>query len=99
MAAVEERKAQQSQCTWDAAVAGCKAAVGALAVSWPAVYLANKNFTGFRTRLGISGKTALVVSPVFFMFFWSSEMKMHECTSKFYDNNNNNGKKVEEELF
>lgn len=61
MASVQERKERQLDCTWQAAKAGLVSAAGALAVSWPAVYLANQRFKGFRTRLGISGKTALVV--------------------------------------
>jgi len=62
--------------------AGFRDAALALAGAGTAVYLANRNFVGFRTRLGVSGKTALVVSPMFFMFFLTSELKMAECSRR-----------------
>lgn len=61
MATVQERKEQRLECTWEATKAGIISASVALAASWPAVYFANQRFAGFRTRLGVSGKTALVV--------------------------------------
>ncbi|KAK9850076.1 hypothetical protein WJX84_001995 [Apatococcus fuscideae] len=78
----KDRKEVQAQCTSEAASAGFKAAGTALAAAAVAVVAANQYSPGFRKGLGISGKTALVVSPAFFMFFLQSELQLHDCTRR-----------------
>ncbi|KAK9852820.1 hypothetical protein WJX84_005795 [Apatococcus fuscideae] len=75
----EQRRQVQEQCTSEAATAGFKAAGAALVAAAVAVGAANTYAPGFRRALGISGKTALVVSPAFFMFFLQSELQLHDC--------------------
>ena len=58
----EDRRQVQEQCTSEAATAGFKAAGAALVAAAVAVGAANTYAPGFRRGLGISGKTALVVS-------------------------------------
>ena len=58
----EHRRQVQEQCTSEAATAGFKAAGAALVAAALAVGAANTYAPGFRRALGISGKTALVVS-------------------------------------
>ncbi|KAK9825312.1 hypothetical protein WJX74_008390 [Apatococcus lobatus] len=78
----EQRRQVQEQCTSEAATAGFKAAGAALVAAAVAVGAANTYAPGFRRALGISGKTALVVSPAFFMFFLQSELQLHDCTRR-----------------
>jgi len=78
----QEREEHRSSCVMESIAAGLKSAAVAVTGSGAAVYCANRYWTGFRTRLGVSGKTALVVSPMFFMFFLSSELAMAQCSRR-----------------
>ncbi|KAI9982137.1 hypothetical protein PInf_008028 [Phytophthora infestans] len=57
-----EAKRQKDIISWDAYTKGLKAGAWASLVMGAAVYGANAYHHGFRTRLGVSGKWALVVS-------------------------------------
>ena len=61
---------------------GAKSGAKTLAVSGVVVYLAKSYSATFRSRLGVSGKTALVTMPVLFMFFLTSELEMGACTAE-----------------
>ena len=56
-----ERKKTQSDCVTEAIWAGAKSSAWAGATSASAVLLANQYWPAFRTSLGVSGKTALIV--------------------------------------
>ncbi len=58
----ELRKKTQEDCVHQSLVAGGKAAAWALATAGTVVFLANQYLPTFRTSLGVSGKTALIVS-------------------------------------
>ncbi|KAG1690165.1 hypothetical protein DVH05_028373 [Phytophthora capsici] len=57
-----EAKRQKDLISWDAYTSGLKAGAWASLAMGAAVYGANTYHRGFRTRLGVSGKWALVVS-------------------------------------
>ncbi|KAK1935478.1 hypothetical protein P3T76_010703 [Phytophthora citrophthora] len=57
-----ESKRQKDLISWDAYTSGLKAGAWASLAMGAAVYGANTYYRGFRTRLGVSGKWALVVS-------------------------------------
>ncbi|GMF30320.1 unnamed protein product [Phytophthora lilii] len=57
-----EAKRQKDIISWDAYTSGLKAGAWASLAMGAAVYGANTYHRGFRTRLGVSGKWALVVS-------------------------------------
>ncbi|CAL8467573.1 g7111 [Coccomyxa elongata] len=78
----ELRKKTQEDCVHQSLVAGGKAAAWALATAGTVVFLANQYLPTFRTSLGVSGKTALIVSPAFGMYFLQSELTMNECARK-----------------
>ena len=61
---------------------GAKSALATLAVTGPAVYLAHTFSATFRRSLGVSGKTALITTPVMFMFSLSAELEMGACTAE-----------------
>ena len=61
MSKAAQEKAQD-ECTAEATAAGFKAAAQALVAAGTAVGLANQFWAGFRRSLGVSGKTALIVS-------------------------------------
>ncbi|KAK3244898.1 hypothetical protein CYMTET_45512 [Cymbomonas tetramitiformis] len=54
------RELHRKKCTEEAVWSALTGALGALAVSAPIVYAANTYSPTFRTRLNVSGKTALV---------------------------------------
>jgi hypothetical protein len=56
------RKQTQEDCVKQSITAGGKAAAWAFATAGTIVFLANQYLPGFRTSLGVSGKTALIVS-------------------------------------
>ena len=57
-----ERKKTQSDCVTEAIWAGAKSSAWAGATSGSLVLLANQYWPAFRSSLGVSGKTALIVS-------------------------------------
>lgn len=60
----QEREQQKEDCVRQALISGAKASAFALTVSSLVVGLANQFLPTFRTSLGVSGKTALIVSIV-----------------------------------
>lgn len=58
----ELRKQTQDECVRQSLAAGAKAAGWAFATAGTIVFLANQYLPAFRTSLGVSGKTALIVS-------------------------------------
>ena len=56
------RKKTQADCVNESIKTGAKSAAWALATSGSIVLLANQFLPTFRTSLGVSGKTALIVS-------------------------------------
>ena len=58
----ELRKQTQEDCVKQSITAGAKAAAWVGATSGTAVFLANQYLPAFRSALGVSGKTALIVS-------------------------------------
>lgn len=56
-----EREKHREDCVKEALVSGAKASAYALATSGLLVGLANHFWPAFRTSLGVSGKTALIV--------------------------------------
>jgi hypothetical protein len=75
------REAARAECLDAAFYGGIRGSLYGLAVSAPAVFLANLKSPGFR-RLTVSAKTGLVVSPFFLGFFLNSELEMHRCVLK-----------------
>ncbi len=72
--ALEElRKQTQQDCVQQSLVAGGKAAGWALATAGTLVFLANQYLPAFRSSLGVSGKTALIVSLPIFLTCTSKE--------------------------
>ena len=63
-----DRKQTQSDCVTEAIWAGAKSSAWAGATSGSLVALANQFWPAFRSSLGVSGKTALIVrfSPIAF---------------------------------
>ena len=60
------KKTHKEDCVHQSLVAGGKAAGWALATAGAIVFMANQYLPAFRTSLGVSGKTALIVSlPIF----------------------------------
>lgn len=59
-----ERKADQDSCVKESLVAGAKGGLWGLGVSSSIVGLANHFSPSFRSRLSISGKTALAVTLI-----------------------------------
>ena len=59
-----ERKKTQSDCVTEAIWAGAKSSAWAGATSGSIVLLANQYWPAFRSSLGVSGKTALIVSTL-----------------------------------
>eukprot|EP00299_Pterocystis_sp_00344_P009448 c3981_g1_i2.p1 GENE.c3981_g1_i2~~c3981_g1_i2.p1 ORF type:complete len:191 (+),score=25.08 c3981_g1_i2:48-575(+) len=57
----------------EATLGGTKSAAITTAFFGPAVYFLNKHHTGFRTRLGFSGKAATVMIPAVFAFWSESQ--------------------------
>ncbi|KAK9850079.1 hypothetical protein WJX84_008125 [Apatococcus fuscideae] len=78
----EERQKVQKDCVWEAAIAGGKAAAWAGLCSVTTIGLANHFSEGFRHALGVSGKAALMVTPVFGMYFLQSQLSLHECARR-----------------
>ncbi|RLN11166.1 hypothetical protein BBJ28_00007141 [Nothophytophthora sp. Chile5] len=62
--------------TWHAYTSGMKAGAGVGAVAAVGVFTANKNWAGFRNRLNVSAKTALVVMPFLAAFTIVSEKRL-----------------------
>jgi hypothetical protein len=60
----EERKADQDSCVKESLTAGVKGGLWGFGTATSIVALANHFSSGFRTSLGVSGKTALAVSEV-----------------------------------
>lgn len=58
-----ERKADQESCVKESLLAGAKGGLWGFGVSTLVVGLSNHFSPSFRTRLGVSGKTALAVTP------------------------------------
>ena len=58
---VDEREQHKDDCVRQALVEGAKSSAWALATSSLLVGLANQYLPAFRTSLGVSGKTALIV--------------------------------------
>eukprot|EP00240_Pyramimonas_obovata_P008446 CAMPEP_0118934840 /NCGR_PEP_ID=MMETSP1169-20130426/14264_1 /TAXON_ID=36882 /ORGANISM="Pyramimonas obovata, Strain CCMP722" /LENGTH=91 /DNA_ID=CAMNT_0006877783 /DNA_START=125 /DNA_END=400 /DNA_ORIENTATION=+ len=69
-------------CINEAMKAGAVTSLQYAAVSVPSVYLANKYVTAFRTRLGISGKTAIAFSPFVLGFWLSGELTLNKCSTR-----------------
>ncbi|RLN56016.1 hypothetical protein BBJ28_00009671 [Nothophytophthora sp. Chile5] len=69
-------KRQRDVITWDAYTSGLKAGAWSSLAMGAAVYGANSYHKGFRTRLGISGKWALVVSAYLAGFAIVSEKRL-----------------------
>ena len=63
MSSATERQAVQKDCVNEAIWAGAKSAAWAGAIAGLAVGLAHQFSQTFRTSLGVSGKTALIVRP------------------------------------
>ncbi|KAK9816847.1 hypothetical protein WJX72_006027 [[Myrmecia] bisecta] len=78
----DARQHAKNECASLALQEGLKAAAWAGAVSGTLVAAAHTYWPGFRKSLGVSGKTALIVSPIFGMFFLQSELSMNECARK-----------------
>lgn len=78
----DERAQYADNCVREALVAGGKAAGVALLASGAAVFAAHTFWPAFRRGLGVSGRTALVVSPAFGMYFLQAELTMNECARK-----------------
>jgi len=76
------RKKTQADCVNESIKTGAKSAAWALATSGSIVLLANQFLPTFRTSLGVSGKTALIVSPAFLMYFLQAELTMNECARR-----------------
>ncbi|KAK9828070.1 hypothetical protein WJX81_008066 [Elliptochloris bilobata] len=76
------RKQAQDICVREALVEGAKAAAWAGGISGSAVFLANHFLLSFRRALGVSGKTALIVTPIFGMYFLQAELTMNECSRR-----------------
>jgi hypothetical protein len=69
----ENRDVTRDRVTHHATVSGFKAGAATLAVTGPAAYIANMKWRAFRTRLNVSAKTALIVSPALAAFSFTSE--------------------------
>ena len=50
-------------------------------VSTAAVLIAQRHFPSF-AALSVSAKTALAISPFFFMFYLKSELQMNQCAKR-----------------
>ncbi|KAG2516568.1 hypothetical protein BBO99_00008254 [Phytophthora kernoviae] len=74
--AVENPNKARDAITWDAYKGGIRAGAVAAAVSAVAVLSANKYWPAFRSRLSVSGKTALVVSPFLGAFTLVAETRL-----------------------
>ena len=59
-------------------IAGAKAT----AIAAPSVWLAHRLWPAFRNGLGVSGKTALAISPGFLFFYLVAEHKLNELKRK-----------------
>eukprot|EP00210_Caulerpa_lentillifera_P009067 g8652.t1 len=73
---------QQENCVRRSIVKGIKSGLIAFIVSGAVVYGLNFYSTRFRHGLGVSGKTALVTTPMMFMFFLDSHLEMGVCTEE-----------------
>mmetsp|Transcript_19828 Transcript_19828/g.49711 ORF Transcript_19828/g.49711 Transcript_19828/m.49711 type:complete len:102 (-) Transcript_19828:217-522(-) len=73
-----ERKAV---CIQEATYAGAKGAALGLGVAAPIV-AAGHYYSPFFRRFSVSAKTALVVSPLFLLFFLKSELTMNACAQR-----------------
>lgn len=70
------------KCSQEALNAGVWSCARVLGVTLPAVLAAHTYWPAFRTYLGVSGKTALAVTPFFGAFFLSSELEMNACARR-----------------
>jgi hypothetical protein len=80
----EARRLFNRECSNEALQDGVVAAVTAGGIASAVVLGLNKFHTGFRTKLGVSGKVALVVMPFFFNFVLRSEHSISACRKKKY---------------
>eukprot|EP00959_Pyramimonas_sp_CCMP1952_P263742 5515787-Pyramimonas_sp.AAC.1 len=69
-------------CTNEAMKAGAVTATQYAAVSIPSVYLAHKYVQAFRTRLGVSGKTAIAFTPFVLGFWLQGELTLNKCSTR-----------------
>ena len=78
----EEREVEKKKCTVEAVTAGAKSAAFTSLFSTAAVAAANQWWPAFRKGLGVSGKTALIISLPIGMFYLETEHTMIECTRR-----------------
>ncbi|KAK9805997.1 hypothetical protein WJX73_002552 [Symbiochloris irregularis] len=78
----DDRQAKKDECVRQALIAGGKGAAWGLAGGALSIGTLQQFSPGFRRSLGISGKTALVVSPAFLLYFLLSELALNECARK-----------------
>lgn len=73
------RALKLARCSDDALAAGLWAGASALATAGAGVAAAVFLSPGFRRATGVSSRTALAVSPAFFLFFLRSEQSLSRC--------------------
>lgn len=72
-------EAEMKKCMWEGVSVGLKwSGLGGI-VGTSTVLGLHKYHQGFRTRLGVSGKTGLVASSFFIMFVLGSELTVNRC--------------------
>ena len=84
MSLEELRKKSAEECSAQALEDGIVGGVKAGGVASAVVFGLHKFHTRFRTRLGVSGKVALVIMPFFFNFVLQSEHSISACRKKKY---------------
>lgn len=77
-----KRELEKRKCLEEAVGEAFKTAGWWLLGSAIVVGAANKSWPAFRRSLGVSGKTALIVSPPFGMYFLKAELVMNECARR-----------------
>lgn len=78
----EEARRRSQRCVDEALTSASQLAALSLALSGAFVYGLNKWSPAFKSKFGVSVKTAFVVMPAFYSFYLESERAVYRCHSR-----------------